>query len=50
MKWSRGEGWSDPLGAVMLLAALVLLAVAWHGTASAPSLIVTHWPASPVAR
>jgi hypothetical protein len=50
MKRSRGEGWRDPLGLAMLLAALVLLAVVWHGTAPAPSLVVTHWPASPAAR
>ncbi|HVC80826.1 MAG TPA: hypothetical protein VNL35_10060 [Chloroflexota bacterium] len=49
MKWMRGEGWRDPLGVAMLLVALVLLAVAWHGTAAAPSLQVTHWPVSPAA-
>ncbi|HVA92709.1 MAG TPA: hypothetical protein VNL71_23050 [Chloroflexota bacterium] len=50
MRQRTAPGWRDPLGLALLVAALVVLAVAWHGASPAPSLVITHWHASPAAR
>lgn len=50
MKWLRGEGWRDPLGAALLLASLLTLAILWHAIAPTSGLVLTHWHPATAAR